>query len=286
MILRQIERSVFTRSASCCASHRHNGQVLRYRYLFEQMVRRELRQKYKGSALGIVWYLVNPLALMAVYGLMFGVLIKAPGTQVSDYLLFLFLGLIVWIFFSQSVLAAATSLLDQAALVAKVRFPRETVPASTVSVQFVTFGALLGLVLPVALAVRGSAGLPLLLLVPILACLFAFVLGFALMVAILHAYFRDIQPIIAAAMLPWFFLTPIFFVPDKLPGVATHPWARTLLEWVNPVAPFIAAFRAVLYGGVAPSGGVLIYIFAAAAIALGLGGALFRRLERELAVIL
>ncbi len=261
-------------------------RMLRYRYLFGQMVRRELRRRYKGSALGIVWYLINPLALMAVYGLMFGALIKAPGTRVSDYLLFLFLGLIVWIFFSQSLLAAATSLLDQTALVAKVRFPRETVPASTVSVQFVTFSALVVLVLPVALAVRGSAGLPLLLLVPILICLFVFVLGCALIVAILHAYFRDIQPILAAALLPWFFLTPIFFVPDKLPGVATHPWARTLLEWVNPVAPFIAAFRAVVYSGATPSAGVLIYISAAAAIALGVGGALFRHLERELAVIL
>ena len=74
--------------------------MLRYRFLFEQMVRRELRQKYKGSALGVLWYLVNPLALMAAYGLMFGVLLKVPGTRTDDYLLFLFVGLIVWFFFS------------------------------------------------------------------------------------------------------------------------------------------------------------------------------------------
>src|SRR5260370_22245355 len=114
----------------------------RYRYLFEQLVRRELRQRYKGSALGILWYLVNPLMLMGVYGLLFGVLLKARGTSTHDYLLFLFVGLIVWLFFSQSLLSAASSLVAQSALVARVRFPRATVPAAAVIVHPVPFSPL------------------------------------------------------------------------------------------------------------------------------------------------
>jgi len=125
---------------------------VRYRYLLEQMVRRELRQKYKGSALGVVWYLVNPLVLMAAYAVMFGVLLDA--VQIADYPLFLIVGLIVWVFFSQSLLSAATSLLEQASLVGKVRFPRETIPASVVAVQLVTFGVLLALVAPSWFAAR------------------------------------------------------------------------------------------------------------------------------------
>src|SRR2546423_15219823 len=85
--------------------------VFRYRYLFEQMVRRELRQKYKGSVLGVLWYVVNPLVLMGAYGLMFGVLLKA--VSIEDYPLFLFVGVIVGLFFSQSLLTAPPPLFDQ-----------------------------------------------------------------------------------------------------------------------------------------------------------------------------
>jgi ABC-type polysaccharide/polyol phosphate export permease len=259
--------------------------VLRYRFLFEQMVRRELRQKYKGSALGVVWYLINPLVLMGAYALMFQYLLRS-ATVVPDYLLFLFLGLIVWVFFSQALLSSATSLVEQASLVGNVRFPRETVPAAVVTVQGITFLALLVLVLPIALPVRDAVGPALLLLPLVVACLFAFALGLSLMVAIGHAYFRDVQPILAAVLLPWFFLTPIFFQPQDLPGVASHRWAEDLLRWANPVAPFIEALRAILYHGTAPAAGVLLYIVAAGGIALAAGVALFRRAEGELAVVL
>jgi homopolymeric O-antigen transport system permease protein len=258
--------------------------VLRYRYLFEQMVRRELRQKYKGSLLGVLWYVVNPLVLMGAYALMFGVLLEA--VDIDDYPLFLMVGLIVWVFFSQSLLAAATSLIDQASLVGKVRFPRETVPASVITVQLVTFLALLALVAPVAIVVRGSLDPALALLVPVVACLFAFTLGAGLIVAVLHAYFRDVQPIVAAALLPWFFLTPIFFRVQDLPGIDGREWAEVLLQWVNPMAPFVEAVRAVLYDGAAPGLDVLLYVLAAGAVALAGGVALFRRMGRELAVVL
>ena len=257
---------------------------MRYRYLVEQMVRRELRQKYKGSALGVLWYVVNPLVLTAAYAVMFGVLLDA--VQIDDYPMFLIVGLIVWVFFSQSLLAAATSLLDQASLVGKVRFPRETVPASVVTVQLVTFLVLLGLVAPVALAVRGTLGPELVLLVPLVACLFAFALGLEMVVAVLHAYYRDVQPILAAVLLPWFFLTPIFFQVSDLPGLQGRPWAEALLRWANPVAPFIEAVRQVLYAGAWPDAGTLVYVLGVSAAALVGGWALFRRLEGELAVVL
>jgi lipopolysaccharide transport system permease protein len=251
-----------------------------YRYLFEQMVRRELRQKYRGSALGVLWYVINPLVLMGAYYLMFGVIFDAASEP--DYPLFLLVGLIVWIFFSQAVLSAAPSLLDQGALVRKARFPRETIPASVVTVHSVTFLALLALLLPVTLAIRGTVDVALLLLPLILACLFAFVLGFALAVSVLHAYFRDVAPILSAALLPWFFVSPIFFRPESI----THqPEARFVLEWVNPIAPFIGAVRDVVYGGAVPPAEVLAYVALAAALVLLGGRALFGRLQGELAVV-
>ena len=125
-------------------------------------------------------------------------------------------GLVVWIFFSQSVLSAAPSLLEQGALVRKARFPRETIPGAVVSVQLVTFLVILALLAIVTIAIRGTLDVALLLLPLILACLYAFTLGFALAVSILHAYFRDVAPILSAALLPWFFVSPIFFRIDSI----------------------------------------------------------------------
>jgi len=259
--------------------------VLRYRFLFEQMVRRELRQKYKGSALGVLWYLVNPVVLMGAYALVFSVLLKVAG-GIEDYPLFLIIGLIVWVFFSQALLAAAPSLVENAPLVRKVRFPREAIPASVAVVQLVTFLVMLVIVLPIALAIRGSLDPALALLPLIVALFFCLVLGLSLLVSVLHAHYRDVEPVLAAALLPWFFVTPIFLRVEDLPGISTRPWLGDLLEWANPVAPYIDAVREILYSGAAPSLGHLSYLLAVGVGALALGTGLFRRMSRDLAVIL
>ena len=252
----------------------------RYGFLFEQLVRRELRRKYQGSVLGIAWYLVNPVVLMGAYYLMFGVVF--PQAKTADYPLFLLVGLVVWVFFNQAVVSAAPSRLDQGALVRKARFPRETVPASVVTVQLVTFVAVLVLVAIVTFAVRGTLSTSVLFLPVVLALLYAFTLGLSLCVAVLHAYFRDVAPILAAILLPWFFLTPIFFQVDDITG---HQWAQDLLTWVNPVAPFVIAVRDIVYGGAWPDLPTSLYVTGAGLLFLAGGLMLFRSLERELAVV-
>ncbi len=258
----------------------------RYRYLFEQLVRRELRQKYQGSALGIVWYLVNPLVLMGAYTLMFTYVLKSPVADVHDYPVFILIGIVVWTFFSGSLTAAAGSLLDQGSLIRKASFPRETIPAATVTVQFVTFAVLLVLVGAVSLAVRGNVDVSLLTLPFTVACLYGFALGLALAVSVLHAYFRDVAPILGAVLLPWFFISPVFFSPDDFPGSSAHHWVEPIVRWVNPVAPFIEGIRKPLFDGAGPGWGVIAYVAIAAVIALVVGRALFRRMQGELAVVL
>jgi ABC-type polysaccharide/polyol phosphate export permease len=257
---------------------------VRHRFLFEQMVRRELRQKYKGSALGIAWYLVNPLVLMGAYALVFKVLLDVA--DIPDYPLFLLAGLIVWVFFSQALLAAAPSLVLNAPLVRKVRFPRETIPASVAAVQLVTFLAMLVLLLPVALVVRESLDPALLLLPVVVAFLFCLVLGLSMLVSVLHAHFRDVEPVLAAGLLPWFFLTPLYLPVDKFPGIGEHEFLGDVLEWGNPVAPFVEAVRTIVWAGDAPDVAHLVYVVAAGLIALALGTFMFRRMERDLAVVL
>ena len=255
--------------------------LLRFRYLFEQMVRRELRQKYQGSVLGIAWYVVNPLVLMGAYYLMFGVALK-PGFSHEDYPLFLMVGIVVWIFFSQSVLGAAPSLLDQGSLIRKARFPRETIPAAVVTVQAVTFVVVLGLVAIVTLAVRGTVDVALLALPVALAALYLFTLGLALAVSVLHAYFRDVAPILSAILLPWFFISPVFFEPAD---ITQREAARWLLTWANPIAPFIETIRSIIYDGGLPSATSCLYVVLATGLALAAGSTVFRRLQRELAVV-
>ena len=254
--------------------------MARSRFLFEQLVRRELRQKYQGSVLGVAWYVVNPLVLMAAYWFLFDVVLETFSYE--DYPLFLLCGLVVWVFFSQSLQQAATSLLDQGALIRKARFPRETIPASVVTVQLVTFLVILALLTVLTLAIRHTLDPALLLLPFILAALAVFVFGLALAVAALHAHFRDVAPMLSAALLPWFFLSPIFFSAES---VTSRDAARFAIEWLNPVAPFIVAVRDVLYAGQAPSMAVLLYVAAAAVVAFVLGRVVFARLERDLAVL-
>jgi ABC-type polysaccharide/polyol phosphate export permease len=256
----------------------------RYGYLFEQLVRRELRQKYKGSVVGVLWYLVNPLVLMAIYGVMLGPLLKAVSQ--ADYPIFILAGLLVWLFFAQSLVAASTSLVDQQALITKVAFPRETIPAAAVVVQLVPFFTMLVVLLPISLGIRGNATPWMLLLPVVIVCLVALTLGLSLVAAALHAYFRDVQPILNAAMLPWFFVSGVLFDLATLPGLSSHAWLRPLLRWVNPIAPFIQAFRALIYGGHFPGVPTMVYLAAAGGAALALGVGVFRRLSPELAVVI
>jgi len=256
----------------------------RYRYLFSQLVRRELRRKYKGSAFGVLWYLVNPVVLMAAYWFMFGVVLTPPRA-IPDFPVYLMVGILVWTFFQQSLLSAAPSLIDQSGLVRKARFPREAIPAATVTVQLVIFTAVLAILLPIAVAIRGTLTPALLLLPVLMALLFCFVLGCSVIAAILHAYFRDVEPILTAALLPWFFVTPIFLDLNTIPFVEHHAWAGTVLNWVNPIAPFVNGFRSVMYSGTAPWGEIL-YALAAAAVALVIGKTVFDRMQGELAVVL
>ena len=127
------------------------ADLFRYRELFANLFRRDFQAKYRGSALGILWSLVNPLALMGVYLLVFG-LIFSRGKGVPHYPLYLLSGIACWLFFAISLQTAARSMVDSAELVKKVRFPRQLVPFSVVATQVVTFGVMLAILIVLSLA--------------------------------------------------------------------------------------------------------------------------------------
>src|SRR5437868_4794600 len=129
------------------------ADVYRYRELLGNLFRRDLQAKYRGSALGVLWTIANPVMLMGVYLLVFGVVWKSPFAGVDHYPLFLLSGLALWTFFAAAVQSAARSMLDNANLIRKTRFPRQLVPLSVVAAHLVSFGVMIVVLLAVNFAV-------------------------------------------------------------------------------------------------------------------------------------
>ena len=260
------------------------ADVFRYRELFSSLFRRDLRAKYKGSFLGLAWSLLHPLVLMGVYLLVFSLLWKVAEVGTSDYWLFLLCGLPAWVFFATAVQASTRSLLENANLIRKVRFPRQLVPLSIVATNLVAFGVMLVVVLVLSLIVRPEARSTVWIAIPIGALFACLVAGVALALASLNALYRDVEHLIAALLLPWFFLTPILYTYGALPATEEHPTLVEILHWVNFMAPPIIAIRDPLFYGTMPDWKDALYLAAAAVVSLGLGAWVFSRLDDRLAV--
>ena len=259
------------------------ADVVRYRELFGSLFRRDLRAKYKGSVLGLAWSLAHPLVLMGVYLVVFSVLWRATATDFDRYWLFLLCGLPVWVFFATSLQAASRSLLENANLIRKVRFPRQLVPLSVVATQVVAFAVMLGIVLALALVFRPEARDTAWLALPVAALVLPFVAGVALAAASANAVFRDVEHVVQALLLPWFFLTPILYRLEDLPGADSHPWLADLIRWGNPLTPPVEALRTPLFYGEAPGAGVLAYLVVETVVALALGALVFSRVDDRIA---
>src|SRR5918911_2902453 len=160
------------------------ADLLRYRDLFANLFRRDFQAKYRGSLLGIVWSLVNPLSLMAVYLVVFGVLLK--NGNIPRYPLFLLAGLACWIFFSTSLQTGARSMIDSAELIKKVRFPRQLVAFSVVATQLVTFVVMFTVLFVVDFALLPRTRAEIWVAIPLAALVVALVAGVALAVASLN----------------------------------------------------------------------------------------------------
>ncbi len=259
------------------------ADLLRYRELFANLFRRDFQAKYKGSLLGVAWSLLNPLVLLGVYLVVFGLLIK--NGDIPHYPIYLLAGLACWIFFSVSLQTASRSMIDSAELIKKVRFPRQLVALSMVATQAVTFGLMVLILIGLSLVFVPEARSTVWAAIPLAVVFAAFVGGLALLVACLNVLFRDVEHILTAALLPWFFLTPILWSVSTLPDKAkSHHALLDALRWVNPVAPPIFAVRDALWSGRLPRPADVLYLVAAAAIALLAGALVFRAVDDRIAV--
>ena len=259
------------------------ADLLRYRELFGSLFRRDLQARYKGTIFGVAWSLANPLLLMAIYVLVFSVLWKV--TTIDHYPLFLLCGLAVWLFVSSSLTGASRSMIDYAELIKKVRFPRQLVAFSVVATQLVPFAAMLAGLIVVDAIVLPETRDTVLLSIPIAAGIVVFAAGLALAVASVNVVFRDVEHLLAALLLPWFFLTPILYSLEELPGgFDQYDTLVDVLHWVNPLTPPIYALRAPLFYGELPATSDVLYLVVAAVVSLALGAYVFGRVDDRIAV--
>jgi ABC-type polysaccharide/polyol phosphate export permease len=254
--------------------------LLRYRELFSNLFQRELRVKYKGSVLGIVWSLANPLVLMGIYVLVFSTLWHVTS-GIDHYPLYLLTGLAVWVFFAGSLQTASRSMLDSAELIKKVRFPRQLVAFSVVATQLVTFAVMFCVLFVVNLALLPRTREEIWLALPIAAALVALVAGVSLAVASLNVVFRDVEHLVSAVLLPWFFLTPVLWSFDQF---HSHHRLEQVIRYANFVTPPISALRDPLFFGRLPRAVDVVYLCVAAAAALALGAFVFSRVDDRIAV--
>lgn len=255
--VKQPKQVVIIDSAQTLQTHAQViGEFIQYRYLLRNLIIRDLKVRYKNSVLGVFWSLLNPLMMMAVYTVLFTILI--PDNNIENYPIFVLVGLIPWNFFTGSLIGGTVSVVSNSQIIKKVYFPRILLPISAILSNTVNF--LLALVVLVALLYLFDIGLtiyalwlPLILFTQVI-----FIAGICLFLSTLQAFYRDILMILDVILLAWFFLTPVFYPFERLGstavlfGITFNP--AVVMRWLNPMASIIDAYRTVLWGNLGSSG--------------------------------
>jgi lipopolysaccharide transport system permease protein len=218
-------------------------RLLRYRGLISSLVARELKARYRGSALGFFWSFINPLMLLSIYSFVFKVIL--PGTHskaVEPFALFMFCGILPWTWFTSSLSEAAGSLIAGGNLIKKVLFPAEILPLVSVLANMVHF--LLGLPILIAFLFyyrRWPDGLDLFWFPVTVLVQLIFTSGLALILSALTVHYRDIRDILSNVLTLWFFSTPIIYWIKEAPGLG-----KQILD-LNPMTHIIVSYQEILF---------------------------------------
>ena len=263
---------------------RRLSELYRHRALIGTLVLRELRARYRGSVLGFLWSFLNPLLLMLVYVLVFSVYLRVP---MEGYAVFLFSGLLPWLWFSSSLGHAAGVIVGSGALVKRILFPAEVLPLVSVLSNLINMLLSLPLLFVFLLAFGIRPG-PVLAFLPLLLLLqLVLTAGLALALAALNVYLRDVEQILSNGLVLLFFLSPILYpvstVPVRLPVGDSFVLPLRPLYFLNPVAGLVQSYQNIFFFGSQPHWIHLGMVTVAAAIALWGGWHVFDRLRDSLA---
>ena len=217
--------------------------IYKYRELIISLVAKELKARYRGSILGMAWSFLNPLLLLSVYALVFSVYMRVA---VENYAVFMFAGLLPWIWFSSSLLEGVNSITGAGALITKSMFPAEVLPMVKILSNLCNYLLSLPLLLVFMLWYQVGFTLALLWLPFLMTAQLLFTMGLVYFLSSLNVRFRDIQHVLANVMILWFFLCPIIYPVTSIPD----RWRFTFS--LNPMAILAVGYQDIFIHGKTP----------------------------------
>jgi len=255
------------------------NSLWRYRGFISGSIKREFQTKYRNSLLGAAWTILNPLAMITVYTVIFS---EVMGNRLGGvdstyaYSIYLCAGVLTWALFAEITGRSQTVFIEHANLIKKLQFPRLCLPIIVVFNACINFGIIFGL-FTIFLVVSGSfPGWMFLSIFPVLLIQIVFSIGLGMILGVLNVFFRDVGQFFGILLQFWFWFTPIVYPVKTLP-----PAARDLLVW-NPMVPIITSYQNVLVYGRAPDWTALLPVTLLALALCILGMKLFRKRAGEM----
>ncbi len=259
-------------------------QILSNRRLLRAFVIRDLRSRYVGSALGVMWSVIHPLLILGLYILVFSTLVRGGGFQVhgriAGYALFLCPAIVAWSWFSESLVQACSAVTGNGNLIKKIVFPAAILPLAPAVGGMLPFVVSMGAVLVYAGVTAGLSPVALIWLPVVAALQFALVAGPAFLLSALNVFLRDTSQMVAAGLQFLFWGTPIVYTPETL--TVPFPWIKIWFD-INPAAHLVGAYRDIIVSGRAPNAGSLLYLAATAVLGYHAGRTVFVRSRRHFA---
>lgn len=250
-------------------------ELYAYREMIISLVRRDLKGRYKGSALGFLWTFLNPLFQLGVYTMVFSIIMRS---NIEDYYLFLFVALVPWIFFSTSISGGAGCIRGQSDMVKKIYFPREVLPISYVTSQFVNMVLSLLVVFGVLIVSGKGMSFKAMLCLPIVMIVeYLLAISATMLISAITVYLRDVEYLLGIVIMAWQFLTPVMYDVEQVPE-RLRP-----IFYLNPMTSVIIAYRDILYYKKVPELQTLIQAIVMGLIVLLVGCLTFSKLKKHFA---
>lgn len=245
-----------------------------YRELLKTNIKKDVGGKYKNSFLGVLWSFISPLLQIAVYALVFQIILKS---DIENYTVYLCCGLIPWQYFSACILRGAACIIDNGNIIKKVYFPREILPISIVTSEGINF--LISTIIIIGFVLFGGIGLSVNIVwyFVILAIQYIVSIGFAFIVASFSVYFRDLLHLLGIIIQLLFYATPIVYTSKNVPEA--FQW----LIKINPMAYLIESYRNIFYNKIPPEVQNLLIPLGMGIVLCIVGYLIFRKLEKRFA---
>jgi lipopolysaccharide transport system permease protein len=248
--------------------------VGQYRWLIVELVKREVKLRYRGTWLGFLWSMLNPLIMTGVYTLVFSLYLRI---DIPKYPAFLVCALLPWNWFSEAISSGTDCLVGRPGFVRDAIFPSEVLPITSVATAMMNYVFSLPVLLIMLLAFKVTLGWSLLALPVIMAVQFLFSLGLTFFLGTFNVFFRDLRYIVQLALMALFFMTPIFY------DFSTVPERFRLLLKLNPMTHVITGYRQVFFYDGWPFWDNIGYVFILSMILIVLGSWAFERRRESFA---